>query len=651
MPERENSPLFDRLILYSYCALVFFVPITFTSASYELFEFPKMLLVYFFTALIGFLWALKSLEAKKITLSRTPLDIPIALFLLSQIASTFFSIDRATSFFGYYSRFHGGLFSSVAYVFLFYAFVSNIPAKEALRVLFVGFLSAVFVALWGIPAHFDKDPSCLILTGELTSGCWSKDFQPTLRIFSTLGQPNWLAAFLAMYLLVGIAFMFFVQKFGSKILLLAATTAIFMAFIFTNSRASALGIFGGLAFFSVFLTVLHLKFPKEKILSKTNLLFAFITFISFVALTSIFGQMLLGRVREAGEKTPIAPGETQAAQIGGTESGQIRLIVWEGAVDIFRRYPLFGSGVETFGYSYYNFRPEKHNLTTEWNFLYNKAHNEYLNYLATTGLFGITSYLAVTLVFLLTSATLIFKTKNLLFIGISAGFIAYLVQNFFGFSIVPIALTAWLFPAFVLAISTKIKAATFPIRFPILPLQVFSLTLFFIIIFLLVRTWIGDLNFARGFSSFQFGDYNEAESQFEKALLSIPKPPAIIYSYRGYNASFAAQEEQSQKFVDIALLNTKKAAQVSPVNPTIWRNAANTYLNLAEIDNSFAEQAVIAAETASLLAPTDAETNFQLAAVYEKADQKQKALDQLKTVLELKPDYQEARDLLSSLEK
>ena len=41
-----------------------------------------------------------------------------------------------------------------------------------------------------------------------------------------------------------------------------------------------------------------------------------------------------------------------------------------------------------------------HNLTSEWDFLYNKAHNEYLNYLATTGLFGLGSYLLFIGVFL-----------------------------------------------------------------------------------------------------------------------------------------------------------------------------------------------------------------------------------------------------------
>ena len=59
------------------------------------------------------------------------------------------------------------------------------------------------------------------------------------------------------------------------------------------------------------------------------------------------------------------------------------------------KYPLFGTGVETFAYSYNFVRPLTHNLTSEWDYVYNKAHNEYFNYLATTGFIGLISYLFI----------------------------------------------------------------------------------------------------------------------------------------------------------------------------------------------------------------------------------------------------------------
>jgi hypothetical protein len=67
-----------------------------------------MLFVYIITILIGFSWATLSLAEGKLTIRKTPLDIPIAIFFFTQLASTIFSIDPHTSFWGYYSRFHGG---------------------------------------------------------------------------------------------------------------------------------------------------------------------------------------------------------------------------------------------------------------------------------------------------------------------------------------------------------------------------------------------------------------------------------------------------------------------------------------------------------------------------------------------------------------
>jgi O-antigen ligase len=55
--------------------------------------------------------------------------------------------------------------------------------------------------------------------------------------------------------------------------------------------------------------------------------------------------------------------------------------------------------VETFAYSYYNFRPAQHNQLSEWDYLYNKAHNEFLNFLSTTGAFGLATYLLIILWF------------------------------------------------------------------------------------------------------------------------------------------------------------------------------------------------------------------------------------------------------------
>ncbi len=155
--------------------------------------------------------------------------------------------------------------------------------------------------------------------------------------------------------------------------------------------------------------------------------------------------------------SPAVAGGTQL-ESGGSESGDIRRIVWQGAIKVWRHWPIFGSGVETFAYSYYNFRPPEHNLVSEWDFLYNKAHNEYINFLATTGIIGLGTYLLLQIwvfIWLLKQGfNQRLKTKDqTLLLAFISGLAGLSISNFFGFSTVPVALLFFLYPAFAIVLT------------------------------------------------------------------------------------------------------------------------------------------------------------------------------------------------------
>src|SRR3989339_1492380 len=117
------------MIAGAFYVLFIITPLILTPWNYELFEFNKMLAVYAATIVIAGAWLIEMVRQKKRLFTRTPLDIPWLLFLTSQILSTIFSIDPHTSIWGYYSRFHGGLASTLSYTILFYAFVTHFSGK------------------------------------------------------------------------------------------------------------------------------------------------------------------------------------------------------------------------------------------------------------------------------------------------------------------------------------------------------------------------------------------------------------------------------------------------------------------------------------------------------------------------------------------
>ena len=410
----------DRVISWGFYVLFFLVPLVFSSQTSELFEYNKMMLTYGLTIIIVSAWVIKMLVAKRFIYRRSFLEIPLILYLGSHILSTIFSIDPHISIWGYYSRFHEGLLASVSYIILYFAAVSNLNREHVKRILYVSFASAVVVSFWGILEHFGHSPSCLIITGNFGVDCWIQDVKN--RVFATLGQPNWMAAYLNVIILAILGFALSVKK---KLYLFLIVGLFAAALLFTRSRSGFAGLAAGLGVFTLLIVPIS---NKLKLLT--------------CAVALIIGSV----VGIKWYQNLPAPGP------GVTDSEAIRKPVWEGAVRVWERYPVFGSGVETFAYSFYKDRPASKNLDSEWDFLYNKAHNEYLNLLATTGTIGFLSYLGILGVF---SIWIIRRRRELLVSALFAAWVTILVTNFFGFSVVIIGLYFFLIPAWAKILASQ----------------------------------------------------------------------------------------------------------------------------------------------------------------------------------------------------
>src|SRR4030042_6345784 len=177
-----SPPLFFRKILeYGFYLLFVVTPFILTTTNYELFEFPKMLFVYAMTGIIFGLWLAQAVVSGHFQIRRSFFLWPLVFFVVAQILSPLVSVDGYTSIWGYYSRFHGGLASTVCYAILFVVFTS-IAYKKIVRNSLIALLAtASFISLYALAEHFGIDAQY-----------WVQDVQN--RVFSTLGQPNWLAA-------------------------------------------------------------------------------------------------------------------------------------------------------------------------------------------------------------------------------------------------------------------------------------------------------------------------------------------------------------------------------------------------------------------------------------------------------------------------
>lgn len=659
------------------------------SSTSELFEFNKMIFIYLIALLIGFFWLVKAFVEKKVALRQTILTIPFLLFFSSQFLSTLFSIDRHTSFFGFYGRFNGGLASIIAYLFLYLGAVSLFgEQKDFIKKLFkISLLSSVIVILWGLPGRFGYDLSCLVFLGQLTNSCWTDQFQPSLRMFSTLGQPNWLGAYLAIHFFIGLYFFLEAKYLKNKkqwILYGLYVILNFTAILFTRSRSALLGVtIGGLLFF---------LFSLKRLKQNTN--FAspvrkHLIILTLVLLIPLFifktGIDKMDRFLSFGQSTKSAQ-LTDKTQLPSeiTESFDIRKIVWKGAIDLGIRYPLFGTGVETFGYSYYFVRPQEHNLTSEWDFLYNRAHNEYLNYLATTGFIGLISYLILigAIVYSLLQRALQLKKEDsdsqLFLICLLCSFSTILITNFFGFSTTTISLVFFLFPALGIIYADSFKKSAKTQEYTIAlkqksPYPVIFLiggTLLFVYgILFLVRYYLADIKYARAINYQRTGDYQSEAVLLNQANILHKEhvyqdKAASAFANLAFIAAYQKETETTKGLIDQAKAYNEEAIRSSPRNVLYWKTKAkNQYLFYQlSLNSKDLKEGAVALQEAERLSPTDPKLPYSLAIYYslledeEKDAQKKQKLQALSLAeadlsLQLKPDYRDGYFLKGQLLK
>lgn len=668
----KKSSLFtpQNILLFLFYSLFFLTPLYFRFITEELFEFNKMILVYGFTTLISATWIIRMVLEKKVLLSRSKLDLPLMAFLGIQFLASIISLHPRTSFLGYYSRFHGGFLSTLSFVSLYYAFISNFDKKHITQLLIAFFSSASLVSIWGIFEHFGHSLSCVALNNTFDVSCWVQDVQN--RVYASLGQPNWMAAFLIGIIPVALALVLTkTKRVGERMLLFSTLTLSLLALYYTKSRSGFLGLAAGLGAFLLIGTLFWQKTKKQSPITASQLKAAGLSLVIFLATALVTGTPYTPSLKElTSEPSPAAETDPQQVvnrlDIGGTDSGEIRKIVWQGAIDVWKRYPILGSGVETFAYSYYADRPVEHNTVSEWDFLYNKAHNELLNYLATTGLAGLLSYLAVwmtmaVLVIKMVLTTKKMETDHILVIGLTAGIGAMFVSNFFGFSTVTISLLMYAFLAMIALLTdstwpsktTSAKKHTPHTSQGLDGSQYMAITFISIVtIFALAKIssyWSADVHYARAKTLLKSGDYESGIAQMQTAIQKSPKE-ALFYdtfSVELANIAVALAEQQettaAAQIAQSAIAMSDTAIQLNNAHLNFYKTRTRMFITLSQIEPQLltkAQETLIAAIQRS---PTDPKLYYNLGVVESSLGSVETGISYLEKAVELKPDYPSAR--------
>ena len=604
------------IITFTLYALTALVPLTFTTLNSELFEFPKFILLLSGTLILTVSWAIHLCQTHDYKMKLNFISYSVLAILFTQILATIFSINPYTSFWGYYSRFHGGLLTTICYTIIYFSALKWLNKKSTQKLIKISVGTAFFISLYAIFEHFGIDKNL-----------WIQDVQN--RVFSTLGQPNWLAAYLIPNIFLTMYISQNTRARHASPLHSFVFIILFIALLFTKSRSGFLAFISSYLIYWLLLVRSTLSLPKgqfnfAKIKQQLFLISSFLFLVSFIigtpispSLSSYFTRMI------PVNSTP----QGTVLDSGGTESGDIRKIVWEGALRLIVKHPLIGTGPETFAYTYYWERPLAHNLTSEWDFLYNKAHNEYLNIAAGAGLIGLIAYLAFHLAILVTSFTRIPKSKGVgdfeldrlrtIYPVLGATIVAFTITNFFGFSVIPV----YLMIIFISILPTAIQNNSLSTIYH-LPSTIYLLIP--IVLLYPTRLFLADYYYARG----------KAINSLDLLNKAIAIRPGLDLYHSQLGETYATLGQ-----IDLAVKEAETTRALNPYHLNYFKSRAKIYLTLATLKPEYNERGALELEAARKLAPTDPKLAYNLGLVYTRLNRPTESEHQFRDAISLKPNY------------
>lgn len=326
----------DYLIEHCILAVTFFLPLSMTISSG-------------FLGCGAVLWLGKILVTGRLNFKRTPFDLGIAVFVVLAAASIWGSPDRGFSFYNYYHLMG-------RYVLIYYLVVNNINSIDQIkRIVWVMLSSALVVSVYGFYQYLF---GVNILAREWVDGAQFPGL--TVRVFSTLENPNLLAGFLVTMMAIAGGMGCKASSVKERSILFSLVVVFGSCLILTYSRGAWLSLLAVIAVYGI--------------LCNRKIFWLFI----LLPIAMVVGHdAVLERIMSI-----LNPTDT---------SSTLRLALWESTWAMIMDKPIFGIGWGAYWLVYPEYDFFLNNVTIK---IFH-AHNMYLNIAAEIGIPGLVAFLSI----------------------------------------------------------------------------------------------------------------------------------------------------------------------------------------------------------------------------------------------------------------
>jgi len=165
--------------------------------------------------------------------------------------------------------------------------------------------------------------------------------------------------------------------------------------------------------------------------------------------------------------------------------------------------------------------------------------------------------------------------------------------------------------------------------------------------------WFADASYARGRNFNKDKKYDLAFEKLEIAIGLNPREPVYKEEMSTTIAHLAVLADDqdlsilSEELAGKAILFSDQAIKISPYHLNFWKGRAKLFYTLSAIDEQYFQKALMALQTAHMLAPTDAKVAYNYGLVLGSVGEDEKAIEILKETTVLKPNYRDARYALA----
>lgn len=342
--------------------------------------------------------------------------VSITILFVSALVFAFFMTDvKSIGLIGFHGRNTGLLFYIfLSIIFLYSALYFRFFQLRNFYITVIGITS--LFGIYGCLQHFNIDfiP-------------WDAPFN---KIVLTIGNPDFSAALLAIFLAIIFPLVFMKMPNWRRVALIVLIAFVSLVIYWTNARQGLIGLLAGLSF-----STLIMFWQRNRALALTF----FLLDLSAVVI-AILGAVKLG---------PLAKFLYKA-------SVNDRGYDWRAAWHMFSSHPWTGVGIERYAANFFEYQDSKYPLIYGITQLVNNAHSDYLQFFATGGIFLGCSYVILTMFVGWRALKVIQRFKGpqqIMVSGVIAGWIVFIAQSLISPDNLSVTIWGWLLGGLIVALS------------------------------------------------------------------------------------------------------------------------------------------------------------------------------------------------------